>query len=77
MALYVDSGHHMSGIAKSLFLESQEAAKAKGAKRLYVSAKPADASVGFYIHQDFQPTSEQDALLFKKEPKNIHMIKSL
>ena len=34
MALYVDSGHHMSGIAKSLFLEAQEAAKAKGAKRL-------------------------------------------
>ena len=77
IALYVDSGHRMSGLARSLFLEAQEAAKAKGAKRLYVSATPADASVGFYIHQDFQPTSEPDALRFEKEPKNIHMIKSL
>ena len=77
LALYVDSEHRMSGIAKSLFLEAQDTAKAKRAKSLYVSATPTDAAVGFYLHQGFQPTREPDAGLLEKEPENIHMVKPL
>ena len=67
----------MSGIAKSLFLEAQDTAKAKRAKSLYVSVTPTDAAVGFYLHQGFQPTREPDAGLLEKEPENIHMVKPL
>lgn len=77
LALYVDSGHRMSGIAKSLFMEAQDAAKSEGATSLYVSAIPTYAAVGFYLNQGFQPTSEPDAELFEKEPDSIHMIKPL
>ncbi|MAM92716.1 MAG: hypothetical protein CMI15_14775 [Opitutaceae bacterium] len=77
MALYVDSAHRMSGIARSLFLEAQDAARANGASTLYVSATPTDAAVGFYLHQGFQPTTDPVPALLEKEPENIHMVKRL
>lgn len=77
LALYVDLQHRMSGIAKSLFLEAQDAARNKGSHSLYVSATPTDAAVGFYLHQGFQPTNNPDPTLFANEPENIHMVKPL
>ncbi|HCR30587.1 MAG TPA: GNAT family N-acetyltransferase, partial [Opitutae bacterium] len=69
--------HRMSGIARSLFLEAQDAARANGARTLYVSATPTDAAVGFYLHQGFQPTTDPVPALLEKEPENIHMVKRL
>ncbi len=77
MALYVSISYRLSGTAKSLFWEIQEAAKAANAKKLYVSATPTDSSVKFYLSQDFKPTATPNADLFKKEPEDIHMVKVL
>jgi len=77
LALYVDSNHRMSGIAKSLYLKAQDAAKARKSKKLYVCATPTDSSVNFYLSQGFEPTSTPNAALFEKHPEDIHMTKSL
>jgi len=67
----------MSGIAKSLFLEAQDAARTKGSHSLYVSATPTDVAVGLYRNQGFQPTREPNAKLLEREPENIHIVKPL
>ncbi len=77
LALYVDANHRMSGIAKSLYLKAQDAAKSRGAQTLYVCATPTDSSVNFYLSQGFEPTPSPDPALFEKYPEDIHMAKRL
>ncbi len=77
LALYVDCNHRMSGIAKSLYIEAQDAAKKRNAKTLYVSATPTDSSVKFYLGQGFEPTTEPHPDLLAQKADDIHMTKSL
>lgn len=77
LALYVDSDHRMSGIAKSLYMETLDAARSRKSKTLYVCAKPTDSSVKFYLSQGFDPTPDPNKALFEKQPQDIHMTKAL
>ncbi len=77
LALYVSAEYRLSGIAKSLFLEAQDAAARRDAKSIYVSATPTHSAVNFYLSQGFVPTAKPDPDLLEKEPEDIHMIKSL
>ncbi len=77
LALYVDSNHRMSGIAKSLYLKAEDAAKSRKSKTLYVCATPTDSSVNFYLSQGFEPTATPNTGLFEKHPEDIHMTKNL
>jgi len=77
LALYVDSNHRMSGIAKSLYMKAEDAAKSRKSKTLYVCATPTDSSVNFYLSQGFEPTATPNAGLFEKHPEDIHMTKNL
>lgn len=77
LALYVDSNHRMSGIAKSLYLKAENTARSRKSKTLYVCATPTDSSVNFYLSQGFEPASTPNAGLLEKNPEDIHMTKSL
>jgi len=77
LALYVDLNHRLSGIAKSLYLKVQDAARSRGSRTLYVCATPTDSSINFYLSQGFEPASNPDAALLENQPDDIHMTKQL
>jgi len=77
LALYVDSNHRMSGIAKSLYVKAEDTARSRKSKTLYVCATPTDSSVNFYLSQGFEPNASPNAGLFEKHPEDIHMTKNL
>jgi GNAT superfamily N-acetyltransferase len=53
-ALYVDSNHRMSGIAKSLYLKAENTARSRKSKTLYVCATPTDSSVNYLPQPRFR-----------------------
>lgn len=75
--LHVSRGHRRKGVASKLTREVARLARADGARRLYVSATPSGAAVGFYRSHGFEPTDEPVAELFALEPDDIHMVLSL
>lgn len=77
LALYVDLNHRLSGIAKSLYLKAQDAAKSRDSHTLYVCATPTDSSINFYLSQGFEPTSDPHQKLLEQHPNDIHMTKRL
>jgi GNAT superfamily N-acetyltransferase len=77
IALYVNSDHRLSGIAKSLFMEIQDAAKRIGLKQLLVSATPSHSSVKFYLSQGFALDATGSAKGAEQEPGDIPMRKIL
>jgi GNAT superfamily N-acetyltransferase len=72
-ALYVSGEHRGRGVGRLLTVEVVRAARADGARRLYVSATPTRATVDFYLACGFAPLSTPDARLFALEPDDIHM----
>ena len=77
LALYVSANYRLSGIAKSLYLEAQAAAKKAGATSLYVAATPSSSAVGFYLSQGFEPTTAPHPDIIAAQPDDIHMVKPL
>lgn len=76
-ALFVDRGHRRRGVADALVARIEAAARAGGARRLYVSATPSESAVGFYHSRGFEPTSEPIPELFELEPEDVHMLLDL
>jgi ribosomal protein S18 acetylase RimI-like enzyme len=76
-SLHVSRSHRRKGIASLLVGEVARLARVDGARRLYVSATPSGAAVGFYRRYGFEPTDSPDARLFALEPHDIHMILEL
>jgi ribosomal protein S18 acetylase RimI-like enzyme len=72
-ALYVSRSHRRRGVASRLVEEVARLARARGARRLYVSATPSSSAVGFYRSHGFAPTDQPDPTLFALEPDDIHM----
>jgi hypothetical protein len=52
-------------------------AKADGAQTLYVSARPSESAVRFYLSQGFQLTDNPHPRLLALEPEDIHMVMQL
>jgi ribosomal protein S18 acetylase RimI-like enzyme len=75
--LHVSRSQRRRGVASQLTREVVRLARASRARRLYVSATPSGAAVGFYRSHGFAPTDEPDPALFAKEPDDIHMILEL
>src|SRR5262249_58496505 len=49
--LYVSRSVRGQGVGRRLFAEAAEAARALGAKALFISAGPTENSVNFYLHR--------------------------
>lgn len=77
IANYVSAEYRLSGIAKSLYLELEESAKASGAKELFVSTTPTGAAVGFYQSQGFQFDAGSYCSIDEGIEDSIPMIKRL
>lgn len=77
IATYVDAEYRLSGIAKSLYLELEDSARAAGAQQLFVCAMPTGSAVGFYQSQGFQFDAGSACALPPEEEQRIPMVKPL
>ena len=71
--LHVSNGYRGQGWGKKLFRLSQDKAREKGAKRLYISATPSEHTINFYHSLGCTVTKELDPELFALEPEDIHL----
>lgn len=72
--LYVSRSHRGRGIGQALFREAQSIARERGARVLYISATPTQATVDFYMRCGAVVARWPDPELLAREPKDIHMI---
>lgn len=71
--LHVGHGHRGHGLGRRLFALAQDEARARGARRLYVSATPSQNTIDFYLRRGCVLTPEPDPELFALEPEDIHL----
>lgn len=77
IAMYVSAEYRLSGIAKSLYLELEDSARASGATDLIVSTTPTGAAIEFYQSQGFQFDAGATCDISEKDEKEIPMRKKL
>jgi GNAT superfamily N-acetyltransferase len=75
--LWVSRRHRRQRIASRLVYEVEELAREVGSTRLYVSATPSQAAVGFYRSRGFRPTPDVNPELYEREPEDVHMVLDL
>ena len=71
--LHVSRRNRRAGLGRVLFEEAVTKARELGARRLYVSATPSEATVRFYLHRGCRVTDDVDPDLMALEPEDIHM----
>lgn len=72
--LHVSRPYRGQGLGRRLFAQAQAAARARGARGLYVSATPSTHTVAFYRDLGCEPIAEPDPELFALEPEDIHLV---
>ena len=71
--LHVSSSYRNTGLGKRLFELAKATARARGAKRLYISATPSENTVNFYLRLGCAVAGEPDPELIELEPEDIHL----
>jgi len=71
--LYVSRSLRGQGVGRKLFTDAAEAARALGAKALYISSAPTENTVNFYLHRGALLVAEPDPDLFAAEPDDLHL----
>ena len=71
--LHVGRSQRGTGLGRKLFELAAAEARARGARRLYISATPSRNTLGFYQHLGCRVADEVDPGLFKLEPEDIHL----
>ncbi len=71
--LHVSRGARGRGLGVALFERSRDEARARGARRMYVSATPSRHTIDFYLRRGCRVTSEPDPELYALEPEDIHL----
>ncbi len=71
--LHVSKTYRKHGLGHRLFALAKAEARARGAKRLYISAVPSENTVDFYRRLGCVVTQEIEPELFALEPKDIHL----
>lgn len=71
--LHVSNSFRKQGLGKKLFILAAEKAIELGAKKMYISATPAENTVNFYMRLGCVLASEIDTDLFALEPEDIHL----
>lgn len=77
IAMYVSAEYRLSGIAKSLYFELEDSARASGATDLIVTTTPTGAAIEFYQSQGFQFDAGANCRMGEEEEKEIPMRKKL
>ena len=71
--LHVSRAHRNTGWGQRLFELARAAARARGARWLYISATPSENTVDFYLRLGCTLVREPDPELLKLEPEDIHL----
>ncbi len=71
--LHVSKDVRKQGLGKKLFEIAAEKAKTLGARKMYISATPAENTVHFYQYLGCRLAEKVDAELFEEEPEDIHL----
>jgi GNAT superfamily N-acetyltransferase len=71
--LYVSRDYRKHGLGVLLFEKAREIARARGAKRLYISATPSENTIHFYQRRGCVVAPEPDPELWALEPDDIHL----
>jgi predicted N-acetyltransferase YhbS len=71
--LHVSRAYRKRGIASMLFNLAVEKAKARGAKKMYISATPSEHTVNYYLRLGCAQAREIDPELYELEPEDIHL----
>jgi predicted N-acetyltransferase YhbS len=73
MRLHVSRDYRGQGVGVRLFELAREAARARGARGLYISSAETENTVRFYQGRGATLLATPDPELFAYEPKDIHM----
>jgi len=71
--LHVSREYRKHGLGTALFKMAVEKAKARRAKKLYVSATPSENTINYYSRLGCVLAEEIDPELFALEPEDIHL----
>jgi predicted N-acetyltransferase YhbS len=71
--LHVSNGYRGRGLGRRLFELAQDEARARGARRLYISATPSENTIDFYLRRGCVLTPEPEPELLALEPEDIHL----
>jgi predicted N-acetyltransferase YhbS len=71
--LHVGQARRRQGLGSRLFGLARREARARGARRLYVSATPTENTVDFYLRLGCVLAREVDPELYALEPEDIHL----
>ena len=71
--LHVSRDYRNCGLGSTLFKMAVEEAKARGAKKVYISATPSEHTIDYYSRLGCVLASEVDPELFALEPEDIHL----
>ncbi|MCD4753571.1 MAG: GNAT family N-acetyltransferase [Anaerolineaceae bacterium] len=71
--IHVSNGIRLSGIGRTMFAVCCEKARAMGAKKLYISTHPAQATQAFYSAMGCIPTQETNQEIFNREPLDLQL----
>ncbi len=71
--LHVSSSYRNRGLGTQLFELAKATARARGARRLYISATPSENTVHFYLRLGCAGAAEPDPNLIELEPEDIHL----
>jgi GNAT superfamily N-acetyltransferase len=75
--LQVGRPYRRWGIASRLLAEMRGEAARRGARRLYISATPADSALGFYLAHGARLAEPPDPGLLALEPEDVHLVLDL
>jgi len=71
--LHVSRAARGQGLGVKLFELARQEARARGARRLYVSATPSRHTIDFYRNRGCRITPDPDPELYALEPEDIHL----
>jgi GNAT superfamily N-acetyltransferase len=71
--LHVSRDYRKHGLGVQLFEKAREVARARGAKRLSISATPSENTIHFYQRRGAVLTPNPDPELLALEPDDIHL----
>ncbi|MFL9484165.1 GNAT family N-acetyltransferase [Chitinophagaceae bacterium LWZ2-11] len=75
--MYVSQQYRKQRIGTTILKMISDEAKKRGAKYLYISSTETKGTVSFYMQNGGELADIPDETLYKKEPKDIHLIKKL
>jgi GNAT superfamily N-acetyltransferase len=71
--MHVSRDYRGKGVGTRLFEQAREAARARGARGLYISATPSENTIRFYQGRGSVLIDVPDPELYEREPEDIHL----